>query len=104
MDFSYRDDSTDWVFTLILEDFHQSDFHRSGLKSLVFGSPQQLLVARINKKSETNRPYVNEQKSLPIGSQNQQKNPKQIVFIGMGSTHINIIYHLVTLYYHETYG
>jgi hypothetical protein len=67
MDSSYRDDSTDWVFTLILEDVHQSDFYRSGLKSLVFDSPQQLLVARINKKSETNRPYVNRQKSLPIG-------------------------------------
>jgi hypothetical protein len=40
---------------LILDDFHQSDSHRSKLKSWTFGSPQQLLVDRISKKAETNR-------------------------------------------------
>jgi hypothetical protein len=29
----YHDDSSDYVFTSILGGFHQSGFHRSGLKS-----------------------------------------------------------------------
>jgi hypothetical protein len=47
---SYRNDSADYVFTLILDNFYQSDFYRSELKSWMFGSPQQLLVAIIRKK------------------------------------------------------
>jgi hypothetical protein len=57
VDFFYRDDSIDCVFTLILDDFYQSDSHKSRLKSWVFGSRRQLLVARISKKAKTNMPY-----------------------------------------------
>jgi hypothetical protein len=41
-----RGDSNDYVFMLILVGFHQRDFHKNRLKSWVFGSLQQLLVAR----------------------------------------------------------
>jgi hypothetical protein len=32
VDSSYRNDSTDCMFTLIVDDFHQSDSHISALK------------------------------------------------------------------------
>jgi hypothetical protein len=47
----YRGDSIDYVFTLILDSFHQRDSHRNGLKSQTFGSPQQLLAIRSWKQS-----------------------------------------------------
>jgi hypothetical protein len=50
-DFSYRDDSADCVFTLILDDFHQNDSYRSRLKSWVFDNTHELLAARIRKKN-----------------------------------------------------
>jgi hypothetical protein len=46
MDSYYCNDSTDYVFILILDGFYQIDFYRSWLKSQAFGSPQQFLVAR----------------------------------------------------------
>jgi hypothetical protein len=46
MDSYYYNDSTGYVFMLILNDFYQINFYRSWLKSRVFGSLQQLLVAR----------------------------------------------------------
>jgi hypothetical protein len=46
---SYRDDSVNYVFTLIFVSFHQSDSHKNGLKYCMFGIPQQLLMARISK-------------------------------------------------------
>lgn len=42
----YRNDSVDYVFMLILDNFYPSDFYRSGLKARAFGSLQQLLVDR----------------------------------------------------------
>jgi hypothetical protein len=50
MDYYYCDDSTDYMFMLILNGFYPNKFYRSWLKSWVFGSPQQLLVHRSCKK------------------------------------------------------
>jgi hypothetical protein len=44
---------TDYMFTLILNDFHQSDYHKNRLKRWVFGNPQQLLVTK-TEKAKTN--------------------------------------------------
>jgi hypothetical protein len=49
-DFYYYNDSTDYVFMLILDGFCPNEFYRSWLKSWPFGSPQQLLVARSCQK------------------------------------------------------
>jgi hypothetical protein len=38
MVYYYRNDSADHGFTLILDGFDYSDFHRSGLKRWMFGS------------------------------------------------------------------
>jgi hypothetical protein len=49
-DYYYYDDSTDYMFMLIFNGFYPKEFYRSCLKSWVFGSPQQLLVARSCEK------------------------------------------------------
>jgi hypothetical protein len=36
----YRDDTSNSMFTLVLDGFHQSDSHKSELKSWTFGSPR----------------------------------------------------------------
>jgi hypothetical protein len=46
----YCDDSTDYMFMLILNGFYPNEFYISWLKSRVFGSAQQLLVARSCEK------------------------------------------------------
>jgi hypothetical protein len=44
-DLYYRGDSTDSIFMLILNDFYQNGFYRSGLKSGAFDNPHPFLVA-----------------------------------------------------------
>jgi hypothetical protein len=46
----YCNDSTDYVFMLILNSFYRNEFYKSWPKSWAFHSPQQLLVARSSKK------------------------------------------------------
>jgi hypothetical protein len=56
-DYYYYNDSTDYVFMLILDGFCPNEFYRSWLKSGAFGSPQQLLVARSYQKPKQTGPY-----------------------------------------------
>jgi hypothetical protein len=51
-DYYYCDDSTDYMFMLILNDFYSNEFYRSWLKSWVFDGLQQFLVARSCEKSK----------------------------------------------------
>jgi hypothetical protein len=55
-DYYYCDDSTDYMFMLILNGFYPNGFYRSWLKSRVFGSSQQLLVARSCEKPKQTGP------------------------------------------------
>jgi hypothetical protein len=50
------------MFMLILNDFYSNEFYRSWLKSRVFGSPQQLLVARSCEKPKQTRAYGRHEK------------------------------------------
>jgi hypothetical protein len=52
----YYNDSTDYVFMLILNGFCSNEFYKSWLKSRAFGSPQQLLVARSWQKPKQTGP------------------------------------------------
>jgi hypothetical protein len=52
----YYNDSTDYVFMLILNGFCPNEFYRSWLKSWTFDSPQQLLVARSWQKPKQTDP------------------------------------------------
>lgn len=59
MNFSYRGDLADCMFILILDNFHQSDFYRSELKSKWF------LYKRAEKLDRLS--------AVTFDSQNQQK-------------------------------
>jgi hypothetical protein len=48
--FSYYHDLIDYVLILVLDDFYQIGFYRNRLKSWLFDSPQQFLMARMSKK------------------------------------------------------
>jgi hypothetical protein len=52
----YYNDSTDYVFILILDGFCPKEFYRSWLKSWAFGNPHQLLVARSCQKPKQTGP------------------------------------------------
>jgi hypothetical protein len=41
-DLSYHNDSLDYVFTFVFDEFHQNDSHKNRLKSWSFDSPQNL--------------------------------------------------------------
>jgi hypothetical protein len=60
MNFSYRGDLADCMFILILDDFHQSDFYRSELKSKWF----------LYKRAEKLDIWLS---AVTFDSQNQQK-------------------------------
>jgi transposase len=58
MDSYYRDDSTDYVFMLILDVFYQSDSYRSWLKSRGVWRSVAAFSGQKLKKTQTNRSII----------------------------------------------